>query len=265
MTSSIARMNLFLHGIEDFAVARGDTLADPKFIDGDSLRRFDVVMANPPYSIKQWDRTLFSADPFGRNIWGVPPQGRADYAFFQHIVCSLRPQTGRCAILFPHGVLFRDEEKGMRAKLVESDLLECVLGLGPGLFYNSPMEACIVVCRARKDVERRGRVLFINAVGEVAREKALSFLREEHIGRILDAYRGFSIQDGFAAVASIGEIQANDSRLSIPLYVGRGPSASAEKGGDDVLEEAIEAWQRSAAETRSTVVALISSLKERGE
>src|SRR4051812_11063572 len=169
MTSAIARMNLFLHGIEDFQIERGNTLSDPKFTYGDRLRRFDVVLANPPYSISQWDRTLFSADPWGRNIWGTPPQSRADYAFFQHIACSLKPGSGRCAVLFPHGVLFRNDEREMRRKLIDSDLIECVLGLGPGLFYNSPMEACVVVCRTEKPVDRAGKVLLVNAVGEYAR------------------------------------------------------------------------------------------------
>ena len=164
MTSSIARMNLFLHGIEDFQIIRGDTLASPKFLHGDRLRQFDVVMANPPYSIKQWDRKAWATDPYGRNMYGVPPQGRADYAFLQHIVASLRPMTGRCAILFPHGVLFRDEERHMRQKWVDHDVIECVLGLGPNLFYNSPMETCIVVCRMNKPPERKGKILFINAV-----------------------------------------------------------------------------------------------------
>ena len=177
MTSAIARMNLFLHGIEDFQIERGDTLADPKFLDGDHLRQFDVVLANPPYSIKQWNRTGFAGDPYGRNTWGVPPQGRADYAFFQHIVASMKPGDGRCAILFPHGVLFRNEEREMRRNLIRSDVLEAVIGLGAGLFYNSPMEACIVVCRTVKPVSHRGRVLFVNALNEVAREKTLSFLR----------------------------------------------------------------------------------------
>ncbi len=117
LTSAIARMNLFLHGVEDFRIERGDTLADPKFLEGDRLRRFDVVLANPPYSIKQWDRSAWATDRYGRNRYGVPPQGRADYAFFQHILASLDPVTGRCAILFPHGVLFRDEERAMRARL----------------------------------------------------------------------------------------------------------------------------------------------------
>jgi type I restriction enzyme M protein len=137
MTSSIARMNCFLHGIEGFQIVRGDTLSEPKFVQRDRLMQFDVVLANPPYSIKQWDRDAFASDPWGRNLFGTPPQGRADYAFWQHILCSLSPKTGRCAILFPHGVLFRQEEAEMRRKLIDTDVVECVLGLGPNLFYNS--------------------------------------------------------------------------------------------------------------------------------
>ena len=150
LTSAIARMNLFLHGIEDFHIVNDDTLASPAFIERGRLQQFDVCVANPPYSINQWNRKAFEADKYGRNFLGVPPQGRADYAFLQHILKSLKPETGRCAILFPHGVLFRNEEKDMREKLVRSDMLECVIGLGPNLFYNSPMEACIVICRTKK-------------------------------------------------------------------------------------------------------------------
>jgi len=143
-------MNLVLHGVADFRVVSGNTLSNPAFVESDRLKTFDVVLANPPYSIKNWNRSAWESDAWGRNFLGTPPQGRADYAFFQHILRSLDPKTGRCAILFPHGVLFRNEEAHMRRKLVELDLVECVLGLGPGLFYNSPMEACVVVCRTRK-------------------------------------------------------------------------------------------------------------------
>lgn len=110
LTAAIARMNLFLHGIEDFQIVNGDTLAAPAFIERGKLKTFDLVLANPPYSIKEWSRDAFSADKYGRNFLGVPPQGRADYAFLQHIIKSLDEKTGRCAILFPHGVLFRNEE-----------------------------------------------------------------------------------------------------------------------------------------------------------
>lgn len=242
MTSAIARMNLLLHGVEDFEIQRGDTLADPKFLKGDRLRTFDVALANPPYSIKQWNRELWSADPYGRNTLGTPPQGRADYAFFQHILSSLDPKTGRCAILFPHGVLFRKEEAEMRENLVRRDLVECVLGLGPGLFYNSPMEACVIICRTQKPKARKGKVLFIDAVNEIARERAQSFLRGEHQSRILDAYKAFANEHGFAAVADTAAIEMQEWSLSIPLYVTRSTGAATETDAAAQPESLTHAW-----------------------
>lgn len=228
ITAAIARMNLVLHGVADFQVASGNTLATPAFVKGDRLRQFDVVLANPPYSIKKWNRKAWESDSWGRNFLGTPPQGRADYAFFQHILSSMNPKTGRCAILFPHGVLFRNEEVEMRRKLVESDIVECVLGLGPGLFYNSPMEACVVICRSHKPTARKGRILFIDAVGEMARERAQSFLRAEHQARILSAYHAFTGDAGFAAVADVADVLAANGNLSIVRYVKRPKAAVAE-------------------------------------
>ena len=220
-TASIARMNLVLHGVEDFHITSGDTLREPAFLAHDQLMIFDVVLANPPYSINRWNRESWHSDPWGRNFLGTPPQGRADYAFLQHILKSLNPQTGRCAILFPHGVLFREEEADMRRRLIDCDLIECVLGLGPNLFYNSPMEACVLVCRTEKPPDRRGRILFVDAVREVARERAQSFLKPEHQGRILRAYRAFNDAPGFAKVATTAEVLARDGNLSIRRYVRR--------------------------------------------
>jgi type I restriction enzyme M protein len=246
MTASIARMNLVLHGVEDSEIARGDVLAAPAFAEDDRLKTFDVVLANPPYSIKQWNREAWTTDPWGRNFLGTPPQGRADYAFFQHILKSLDPQTGRCAILFPHGVLFRQEEADLRRRLVEADLVDCVLGLGPNLFYNSPMEACVVFCRTRKPPERRGRVLLIDAVNEVARERAMSFLKPEHQARIEAAYAAYGDEEGFAKVATLEEIAAQGFSLSIPLYVKRPTTPSGAAGeGAPTLREAWDAWETS--------------------
>jgi len=219
ITASIARMNLVLHGVEDFHIAQGNTLRDPAFTEDDQLMTFEVVLANPPYSIKKWNREAWQTDKWGRNVLGTPPQSRADYAFFQHILKSMHPASGRCAILFPHGVLFRNEESEMRRNLVELDVLECILGLGPNLFYNSPMEACIVICRKQKAPDRRGKILLINAVHEVARERAQSFLRSEHQERILKAYQSFDGEPGFAKVITLENALANDANLSIPLYV----------------------------------------------
>lgn len=261
MTSSIARMNCFLHGIEDFRIERGDTLANPKLVEGDRLMRFDVVLANPPYSIKQWDRDAFGSDPWGRNHYGTPPQGRADYAFWQHILCSLAPDSGRCAILFPHGVLFRQEEADMRRGLIEADLIECVLGLGPNLFYNSPMEACVVICRARKPVERRGRILFINAVDQVTRERTQSYLTDGHIGRIAQAYERFQDEPGFAHVATLDEIRAQDGNLSIPLYVAPLATEEEAQAANGSLAGAIDAWLATRREVAESLRAIVPDLE----
>jgi type I restriction enzyme M protein len=243
MSSSIARMNLFLHGIHDFRIERGNTLSEPRFLEGDRLQQFDVVLANPPYSIKQWDRALFAADPYGRNSLGTPPQGRADYAFLQHILASLKEGSGRCAVLFPHGVLFRDEEREMRKRLIEADLVDCVLGLGPGLFYNSPMEACVVFCRTDKPAERQGRVLFINAVSEYGREEAQSHLRAQNIEHIVAAYDSWSSRSEFVRVASLEEIESLDYSLNIALYAAqsKGPQ-TADSVTPESLEATFSAW-----------------------
>lgn len=256
-TSAIARMNLFLHGIEDFDVVRGDTLSNPAFHSNDKLRTFDVVLANPPYSIKSWDRTAWQSDKWGRNQFGTPPQGCADFAFWQHILSSMERKNGRCAILFPHGVLFREAEAEMRHKMIEADVIETVLGLGPNLFYNSPMEACIVICRSSKPKNRQGKVLFINAVDEVTRQQSQSFLTEAHISRIVDAYRAFKDVDGFAAVATVDQLRSNQANLNIVNYV-------AKKSNNVIavdLPTSLEAWNKSSSEVRTAANQLFQLLE----
>jgi type I restriction enzyme M protein len=215
-----------------------------RHFEGDRLRQFDVILANPPYSIKQWDREAWAQDKWGRNFLGTPPQGRADYAFQQHILASLTAK-GRCAVLWPHGVLFRNEEQVMRAKMIEEDWVEAVIGLGPNLFYNSPMESCIVVCNRKKPTARKGRVIFIDALNEVTRERAQSFLKLEHQQHILDAFKTFADSPGFAKVATLAEIMANAGNLSIPLYVKRVAAAPAtDSNGDAVsLQSSWDKWQ----------------------
>lgn len=219
LTSSIARMNLYLNGIEDFSIVCADTLAHPAFLDGSRLRQFDIVLANPPYSIKQWDRDAFAHDKWGRNFLCTPPQGRADYAFIQHILASMNPETGRCAVLLPHGILFRKEEREIRKNLIEKDLIEAVIGLGPNLFYNAPMEACVLVCRSRKPQELKNRIIFINAVKEVTRKNAESYLEPAHIEKIVNAYTNKLDDINFKKLVSVTEIADNDYDLSIQKYV----------------------------------------------
>jgi len=259
-TSAIARMNLFLHGVTDGHIAHGDTLSRPAFHDAKGrLQTFDVVLANPPYSIKAWNREAFGNDPYGRNMWGVPPQGRADYAFFQHIAKSLDPKRGRAAVLFPHGVLFRREEAALREALVKSDLIECVLGLGAGLFYNSPMEAVVLTLRANKPAEHRGKVLFINAINEVAREQAQSFLREAHQAKILEAYRGFSNVVQFTAVATLDQITERSFGLAIPLYVA---GAKAADSGEQVdVAGVLTGWRAAASDSDASIEDVLRLLR----
>ena len=219
ITSAIARMNMFMHGIEEFKIVRGDTLARPAFLYKDELKTFNVILANPPYSIKAWDQKGFINDPYGRNLWGVPPQGCADYAFQQHIQKSLDVNNGRSISLWPHGVLFRDSEAAMRKKIIEEDLVECVIGLGPNLFYNSPMEACLLVTRNNKEKAKKNKILFINAVEEVTQEKTIGKLEEKHINKIFNAFAKFKSQPNFAALVNSEKVLENNGNMNISLYV----------------------------------------------
>ena len=219
ITSSIARMNMFMHGIEEFDIFRGDTLAHPGFIEYDELKKFNVILANPPYSIKNWDQKSFENDPYGRNMLGTPPAGRADYAFQQHIIKSLDSKNGRSIVLWPYGVLFRDAEKDMREKMIKQDLVECVIALGKNLFYNSIMESCLLLCRNNKPKHTKNKVLFIDARDEVRKEKNMSYLDEHHIQKILKTYQNFETIDGFSYLAEMNEVLEKDASLNIPLYV----------------------------------------------
>ena len=243
LTASIARMNLYLNGVEDFSIVREDTLAHPAFVDGSRLRKFDVVLANPPYSIKQWNRDAFAHDYWGRNMFGTPPQGRADYAFIQHIIASMDEKTGRCAILLPHGVLNRIDERQMRSNLVESDLIDCVVSIGKNLFFNSPMEACIMICRSKKTEERKGNVLFIRATDLVEKKNTESYLTTEHIRQIVSLYNAHSYMEGRSRVLSISEIRENDYSLSPKLYVPAKGTVSIEEDIDSL----VEMWDMAAA------------------
>lgn len=238
LTSSIARMNLYLNGVEDFSIACGDTLRYPAFIDGSRLRTFDMVLANPPYSISEWDREAFMHDKWERNTFGTPPQGRADYAFIQHILSSMNETNGRCAILLPHGILAREEEKDIREKFVESDLLDCVIGIGRNLFYNSPMEACVLICRKNKPASRKNKVLFIDAKDKVTRQNGESYLEGKHISEIVAAYNDYACIEGFSNDVEKSFIQENRNLLSVSLYVKK--SSDKSYNLDDDLSEHAE-------------------------
>jgi type I restriction enzyme M protein len=255
ITSAIARMNMFMHGIEEFSIVRGDTLAQPAFLENDTLKTFNVILANPPYSIKAWDQKAFTNDPFGRNLWGTPPQGCADYAFQQHIQKSLDDNNGRSCVLWPYGVLFRDSERDMRKKMIEEDLVECVIALGKNLFYNSIMESCLLITNNNKPVERKRKVLFIDGRNELKREKTISYLLPEHINKMHNAYLNFETEEGFTYVATIDEIIKKDGSLNIPLYI-------KDMDGEVILEpqEAIDNWNNTSNNLKTSMNQLFEIL-----
>jgi type I restriction enzyme M protein len=219
ITSAIARINMFMHNVDEFLIVQGDTLESPQILENDELKKFDVIMANPPYSVKKWNQQKGINDPFGRNIWGTPPQGCADYAFQQHIMKSLNPDTGRSVVLWPHGVLFRDSESGIRKKMIEEDYVDAVIGLGKNLFYNSSMESCLLVCSMKKPTARKGKIVFIDAKDELYIDRTTAWLKPEHVKRISDAYWQFEDIEGFSKVISNKDVLGNNGNLSLQLYV----------------------------------------------
>lgn len=258
ITSAIARMNMFMHGIEEFDIVRGDTLAQPGLLENDELKKFNIILANPPYSIKAWDQKAFANDSYGRNLWGTPPQGCADYAFQQHIQKSLNNDNGRSISLWPHGILFRDSEAEMRRKMVEDDLVECVIGLGPNLFYNSPMEACLLITKNKKAPSRKGKILFINAVNEVKQEKTMGFLEQHHIDKIFSAYENYKDVDNFASLVSINDVLDRKGNMSMNLYI---RTNGLHTQTMDVFEHVLENWETKSQDLKKAMNELFQTLE----
>lgn len=252
-TSAIARMNLLLHGVEDFNVRREDTLRNPAFYTGNHLAQFDCVLANPPFSLKKWGEVEWATDKWGRNsLGGVPPKSYADWAWVQHMITSAKPKTGRIAVVLPQGALFRQGAEGrIRSHVLQEDLIEAVIGLAPNLFYGTPLPACVLILKMEKAADRKGKVLFVNGETLFKRGRNQNTLEPEHAEQILQAYQGFKGIEGLAHVATLQEIAGNDDNLNIPLYV-----APAETGEQATLADALanlEAAHARALETRAAL------------
>jgi type I restriction enzyme M protein len=259
-TSAIARMNLFLHGASDFQVVRGDTLRQPAFFSGDDLATFDCVIANPPFSLEKWGDEVWATDPYGRNFAGMPPAKTGDYAWVQHMIKSMAPATGRMAVVVPHGVLFRMGKEGtIRQKLLQMDILEAVIGLGPNLFYGTGLAACILVFRQRKTKERKKKVLILDASREFKTGRAQNELLPEHVERIYGWYRDYKDVESVARVVTLDDIAANDYNLNIPRYVE--PKNEREM---PTVDEAMDRLRESAAAAFAAEERLIAILKREG-
>jgi type I restriction enzyme M protein len=248
-TSSVARMNLVLHGIEDFQIAREDTLRNPAFTDSSTggLATFDCVIANPPFSLKKWGREVWENDPWGRAQYGLPPASYGDYAFVQHMIASMAPgKKSRMAVVLPQGGLFRKAAEGrIRKALLEEDLIEAVIGLAPNLFYGTGLAACIVILRRSKPAKRKRKVLIIDASSQFRKARALNFLDPEHAEQIVKWYRAFKDVEDRARVVTLDEIEQEDWTLNISRYV-LPPLA------EDIppLPEAVAAFKQALADAR---------------
>ncbi|WP_335960430.1 type I restriction-modification system subunit M [Acinetobacter bereziniae] len=217
-TWSLAKMNMFLHGEDNHKIEWGDTIRNPKLLDqnGD-LMLFDIVTANPPFSLDKWGHDTAENDKFDRFRRGVPPKTKGDYAFISHMIETLKPVTGRMGVVVPHGVLFRGSSEGkIREKLINENLLDAVIGLPEKLFYGTGIPAAILIFKKQKSNDS---VLFIDASREFKSGKNQNNLTEENIAKIVETYRVRESVDKYAYLATLQEVKDNDYNLNIPRYV----------------------------------------------
>jgi type I restriction enzyme M protein len=216
-THALCRMNMFLHGMDNFRIEWGDVLRNPRLIEGDHLMKFDIVVANPPFSLDKWGYDEASADPFHRYHRGLPPKSKGDWAFISHMVETAREGTGRIGVVVPHGVLFRGAAEGrIRQRMIEENLLEAVIGLPANLFFGTGIPAAILLFNKGKT---HGDVLFIDASREFKDAKNQNVLTDEHLDKIVSTYRAFETVEKYAYRATPQELADNDFNLNIPRYV----------------------------------------------
>ena len=261
-TASIARMNLVLHGIEDFQIVREDTLRNPAFTDSSTggLSTFDCVIANPPFSLKEWGREIWESDPWGRAVFGLPPDSYGDYAWVQHMVASMAQQTGRMAVVLPQGALFRKGTEGeIRRKLLEQDLIEAVIGLAPNIFYGTGLAPAVVVLRHVKPTAHKSKVLVIDASRLFRKGRAQNYLDPEHAQQIVSWIHEYTDVDDRVKVVSMSDIKKEDWTLNISCYV-------LPPVGEDIppLAEAVASFKEALTEARAAEDRLRKVLVEGG-
>ena len=219
-TSAIGRMNLFLHGARDFNVVQGDTLRNPGFLKRGSLQTFDCVIANPPFSLKNWGAEAFSSDIYGRNIWGCPSDSCADFAWLQHMVSSMDPKNGRCAIILPQGVLFHGGKDGeMRQKLVGSDKLEAIVTFVSGVFYSTGVSACALILNNNKPAEHKNKICLIDASNIYTPKRAQNIMTDVDIQQVCDLYADYKDVIEKCKIVTLDDIKAKDYTLSVNSYI----------------------------------------------
>jgi type I restriction enzyme M protein len=216
-TWALARMNMFLHGLDNARIERGDTIRNPKLVEDDRLMKFNVVVANPPFSLDKWGSETAEQDKYTRFWRGVPPKSRGDYAFISHMVETMNETDGRVGVVVPHGVLFRGASEGLiRQRLIEDNLLDGVIGLPANLFFGVSIPAALMFF-SRKKVDQG--VFFIDASREYAEGKNQNKLRDEDIAKIVATWHARTDVPRYAHLATPGELKENEYNLNIPLYV----------------------------------------------
>lgn len=226
-TSAIARMNLFLHGAKEFRIRREDTLRKPMFIHNGQLQQFDCVLANPPFGLDRWGAESFETDPYGRNIWGCPTDSNADFAWLQHMVKSMRPGKGRCAVVMPQGVLFHGGREGaIRQKMIESDIIECVITLVGNLFYGAGVSACILYMNSNKPLAHRGKICMIDATGTYTAQRAKNIMTEKDTGEVYRLWQNYTPVLDKCAIVDLETIAAKGYTLSVNTYIEKTPVAA---------------------------------------
>ena len=215
-TWALSKMNMFLHGMDSAHIEWGDTINNPKLLEADSLMKFDIVVANPPFSLDKWGADTAEADRFKRFIRGVPPKSKGDYAFILHMIETTLP-TGRVGVIVPHGVLFRGSSEGkIRKQLIDENLLEAVIGLPSNLFFGTGIPAAILIFnKAKKNTD----VIFIDASKDYLDGKNQNKLREQDLEKIVNTYKAFETSDKYSFKAKIADIKENEYNLNIPRYV----------------------------------------------
>ncbi|MDA8672511.1 type I restriction-modification system subunit M [Gammaproteobacteria bacterium] len=222
-TWAICKMSMFLHGVFNADIRKGDTLGDPQHTSGGELMSFDRVIANPPFSLKKWGKEGADSDAYGRYPYGTPPKDSGDLAFIQHMIASLNAE-GKMGVVVPHGVLFRgSSEKDIRKGILEDDLLEAVIGLPSALFYGTGIPAALLIINKNKPVERKGKVLFINSELEYQEGKNQNKLRGEDIQHVMDVYDAYEDERRYSKVVEMDEIRQNDYNLNIRRYADTSP------------------------------------------
>ena len=219
-TSAIARMNLYLHGAQDFRITQGDTLRAPNFMYRGELQKFDCVIANPPFGLKNWGADAFASDIYGRNMWGCPTDSSADFAWIQHMVKSMDPKNGRAAVIMPQGVLFHTGKEGeIRKQLILSDKLEAIITLVGGLFYGAGVAACALIMNNNKPADHKGKILMIDASGIYTAMRAQNVMTEENVADTFKLYADYTDVIEKSKVVTLDEIADKDYTLSVNSYI----------------------------------------------